>query len=74
MANSGANTNASQFFITYSKQNHLNNLYTVIGKVIDGFDTLDLMEREPVDNNDKPLNKIEIHSVTIHANPIADTE
>jgi peptidyl-prolyl cis-trans isomerase-like 3 len=49
-------------------------LYTVIGKVIDGFDTLDLMEREPVDNNDKPLNKIEIHSVTIHANPIADTE
>ena len=28
MANSGANTNKSQFFLTFDKQPHLNNVYT----------------------------------------------
>lgn len=32
MANSGPNTNKQQFFITYAKQPHLNNVYTVFGK------------------------------------------
>ena len=32
MANSGADTNGSQFFITYSKQMHLNNKYTVFAR------------------------------------------
>lgn len=45
MANSGPNTNGSQFFITYAKQPHLNGLYTVFGKVIHGFEVLDLMEK-----------------------------
>lgn len=74
MANSGPNTNNTQFFITYSKQSHLNNVYTVFAKVIDGFEALDLMEKEPVDSNDKPLNEIILYSVTIHANPIAENE
>lgn len=45
MANSGPNTNGSQFFITYGKQPHLNGLYTVFGKVIHGFEVLDIMEK-----------------------------
>lgn len=75
MANSGTpNTNESQFFITYSKQHQLNKAYTVFGRVIDGFDSLELMEKEAVDANNVPLNSIIIHYVTIHANPIAENE
>lgn len=74
MANSGPNTNNSQFFITYAKHQHLNGKYTILGKVIDGFESLDVMEREPVDSNDKPLNEIKLYDVIIHANPIADKE
>ena len=45
MANSGPNTNGSQFFISYAKQPHLNGLYTVFGRVIHGFEVLDIMEK-----------------------------
>ncbi|CAN1236605.1 Peptidyl-prolyl cis-trans isomerase CYP18-1, partial [Linum grandiflorum] len=71
MANSGPNTNGSQFFITYAKQPHLNGLYTVFGKVIHGFEILDIMEKTPTGPGDKPLAEIRINHVTIHANPLA---
>lgn len=35
MANSGPNTNKQQFFVTYAKQPHLNNVYTVFGKYVE---------------------------------------
>ncbi|KAL7458142.1 hypothetical protein ACHAWC_009685 [Mediolabrus comicus] len=80
MANVGSNTNGSQFFITYERQPHLNNLYTVFGRVLDGWDTLDAMERLPVEgeaatkkrNKHRPINPPVIKGVTIHANPLAD--
>jgi len=71
-ANSGPDTNGSQFFITYAKQGHLDNKYTVFGKVIDGFDTLEEIEKVPVDEKHRPLEPIKLNNVTIHANPIAD--
>jgi peptidyl-prolyl cis-trans isomerase-like 3 len=72
MANSGPNTNQSQFFITYSRLSKLNKLYTVFGRIIDGFESLDTMEREPVRKDDSPLNDITVHRVHIHANPFAE--
>lgn len=72
MANKGANTNRAQFFITYGKQPHLNGKYTIIGRVIDGFETLDAMERVPSGKKDKPLTEITLINTTIHANPLAD--
>ncbi|KAJ3500562.1 hypothetical protein NMY22_g19220 [Coprinellus aureogranulatus] len=72
MANSGRDSNKSQFFITYAKQPHLDGNNTIFGKVIDGFDTLEAMEKVPVNNKNRPLQEIKLERVTIHANPIAD--
>lgn len=34
MANSGPDTNGSQFFISYAKHTHLDHVYTVFGKYV----------------------------------------
>ena len=72
MANAGPNTNGSQFFITYGKQPHLDMKYTVFGKVIDGLETLDELEKLPVNEKTyRPLKDVHIKDITIHANPFA---
>jgi hypothetical protein len=40
-------------------------------QVIDGMDTLDYMEKVPVDKKYRPTQEIKIKGVTIHANPLA---
>ncbi|GFR09988.1 peptidyl-prolyl cis-trans isomerase-like 3 [Trichonephila clavata] len=72
MANNGPNTNGSQFFITYAKQPHLDMKYTIFGKVIDGLETLDELEKLPVNSKTfRPLTETRLNSVSIHANPFA---
>ncbi|XP_008334454.2 peptidyl-prolyl cis-trans isomerase-like 3 [Cynoglossus semilaevis] len=72
MANNGPNTNGSQFFFTYAKQPHLDMKYTVFGKIIDGLETLDELEKLPVNEKTfRPLSETRIKDVTIHANPFA---
>jgi peptidyl-prolyl cis-trans isomerase-like 3 len=73
-ANRGPNTNASQFYLLYDKAPHLNNINTVFGRMIHGEDTLDAIEKVPVDAKDRPLHEIKITGCTIHANPLAEAE
>merc|ERR1712070_28666 len=72
MANSGPNSNGSQFFILYTKQPHLDKKHSVFGRIIHGMETLDYLEKAPVNEKNRPLQDILITGVTIHANPIAD--
>eukprot|EP00112_Aurelia_sp_Birch-Aquarium-sp1_P013679 Seg2913.1 transcript_id=Seg2913.1/GoldUCD/mRNA.D3Y31 product="Peptidyl-prolyl cis-trans isomerase-like 3" protein_id=Seg2913.1/GoldUCD/D3Y31 len=73
MANSGPNTNGSQFFIVYAKQPHLDMKYTVFAKLIDGFEVLDEFEKIPTnEKNYRPLEELRLKGVTIHANPLAE--
>ena len=55
MANSGPNTNGSQFFITFKETPHLNGKHTVFGRVIKGWSIVDQMEQGETDDNDLPL-------------------
>ena len=66
MANHGANTNGSQFFITVAAAEHLNGGYTVFGEVASGQDIADAISKVPRDANDKPLAPVEIKAIAIH--------
>jgi peptidyl-prolyl cis-trans isomerase B (cyclophilin B) len=48
MANAGANTNGSQFFITHSPQPHLNGRHTVFGKVLEGQEVVNAVKQGDV--------------------------
>jgi len=66
MANSGPNTNGSQFFIMH-KDNGLPHSYTIFGKVTSGMDAVDSIASSDTDTSDRPHEDILINKVTIAA-------
>ena len=69
MANSGADSNKSQFYITYRSCKHLDNKHTIFGKLVGGMETLDAIERIGTDNKDAPVEEIKIERVAVFVNP-----
>jgi peptidyl-prolyl cis-trans isomerase A (cyclophilin A) len=66
MANSGPNTNGSQFFITEQGYDTLNGHYTLFGQCDDAsVQVVKAIARVPRDSDDKPLTPVTLDKVTI---------
>jgi cyclophilin family peptidyl-prolyl cis-trans isomerase len=64
MANSGQNTNGSQFFIMH-KDYPLPHNYTIFGRVISGMETVDAIASSKTDSSDRPLEDIAMERVKV---------
>jgi len=64
MANSGANTNRTQFFVTVAPQPHLNGKHTIFGGVVEGMDVVQKINQVPT-IGDRPKTDVILNKVTI---------
>ncbi len=65
MANSGPNTNGSQFFITDTATFHLNGRHSVFGHVVKGLETIDSIDGVKTKMGDMPEEPVVIEKIEI---------
>ena len=70
MANSGPNSNGSQFFIIHKDYTQLPKNYVIFGKVVEGMDVVDKIAEAPVEDNgagemSKPISPVTINKAEV---------
>lgn len=65
MANAGANTNGSQFFITDAATPWLDGRHAVFGRVVAGIEVVRALARVPTDAEDRPLEPVTLERVDV---------
>jgi len=70
MANKGAGTNGSQWYITFRAAANLDNKHTVFGKLVGGEEVLDTLEKLPrKEGTERPAKPVRITEIVIHQDP-----
>ncbi|KAJ7630822.1 cyclophilin-like domain-containing protein [Roridomyces roridus] len=70
MANKGAGTNGSQWYLTFKPTPNLDKKHTVFGKLVGGEDVLDALEKLPLkDGTERPAKPVKITEVVIYQDP-----
>lgn len=65
MANSGPNSNGSQFFMTLAPTPYLDNIHTIFGRVSSGMRVLQRLGAVAVDGQDRPREDVKIHKARV---------
>mmetsp|Transcript_39344 Transcript_39344/g.116617 ORF Transcript_39344/g.116617 Transcript_39344/m.116617 type:complete len:554 (-) Transcript_39344:92-1753(-) len=72
MANSGKNTNKSQFFVSLKSCQHLDLKHAVFGRVVGGLNLLSGFNDLETDEKDRPVKEVKIISTEVFKNPFKE--